>query len=370
MSKKEAGGEGDKARANQAAVKARGWGNLLRRELKGADFAVRHRRACELWDATKGRQSQKGALELAVRAGMADLLGPLVKMGANPNERYAGRNGSLALHSAVGLKDEAEQREIIGILLDNGARADSWMGQPLSAVVCALCAGSASGLKILSERGVAMSPAGKNEERERFTDLPRWVDDSALASALPSWVALGGDPNVEDSYGNTLLIRALQCSKKETARALLACGASPDALPGSRMRPIRIAQTYGGVGLLRVVLEAGADPNASGAGEGSPLAEEIIFALNCHDFDLQGSPGRDQRGAAMCAALLDHGARLGDPAPERYGAGMSVADLARTGDPKGSIGREAAALILARAQAEELERSMPAGARSAKARGI
>ncbi|MEU7136024.1 ankyrin repeat domain-containing protein [Streptomyces sp. NPDC046261] len=88
-----------------------------------------------------------------------------------------------------------------------------------------------------------------------------WMGDTARAKTL---LRAGVDPERRDSEGTTPLYEACVNGKAGIARLLLAAGAFPDAEsggPGSEGTPLCAAACWGHTETVRELLAHGADPN-------------------------------------------------------------------------------------------------------------
>jgi hypothetical protein len=96
------------------------------------------------------------------------------------------------------------------------------------------------------------------------------------------------------------LVRAVAGDALDVAAALLALGVSADALDG---RPVAIAARSGYVEMLRLLLDAGADPNRVGPQSQSPLAFAVMHR---HDeaIEVLLAAGADPNGKAGAHPLL------------------------------------------------------------------
>jgi hypothetical protein len=96
------------------------------------------------------------------------------------------------------------------------------------------------------------------------------------------------------------LVRAVGEDALDVAAALLALGVSPDALDG---RPLAVAARAGYIEMLRLLLDAGADPNNVGPQGQSPLVLAVIHR-NDDAIDALLAAGADPDGTAGAHPLL------------------------------------------------------------------
>ena len=96
------------------------------------------------------------------------------------------------------------------------------------------------------------------------------------------------------------LVRAVDGDARDLVRALLTLGVSPDALDG---RPLAVAARSGQVEMMRLLLDAGADPSRVGRQGQSPLA---LAVLHRHDeaIEMLLAAGADPDGTPNAPPLL------------------------------------------------------------------
>ena len=104
---------------------------------------------------------------------------------------------------------------------------------------------------------------GGSPDAER--DGERWLKAAArqgYASAVTLLLERGADPNAEDATFGTAVTAAIQAGHAPVLELLLEKGASPDPLHPGRRSPLEITMSVkGGRGLMKILLDAGADAN-------------------------------------------------------------------------------------------------------------
>ncbi|MGB0747365.1 MAG: ankyrin repeat domain-containing protein [Magnetospiraceae bacterium] len=212
---------------------------------------------------------------LAAQTGDVDKAALLLKAGADPEA--VSRLGHTALMEAVALNQAA----LAHWLLQRGASLDS----PLST--------APTPLMIAAENGA--------------------VD------CVHVLLNHGADPAAEGPYGGDAMTHA---STIEVVRALHAAGADLDRVGSDGYNALKSAVEAGNEGLVRALLDLGADPNRASTGEG-PLHAAVgldqgtlVDLLLAHGADpnqqdVDGwTPMHGVQSAAVAQSLLDHG---GDP---------------------------------------------------------
>lgn len=123
---------------------------------------------------------------------------------------------------------------------------------------------------------------------------------SGDAAALRALLRGGADPNETGGVnGWTALQHAIHKDQMQSVAALLDGGADPNARGGGRMTPLMMAAGYGQEGIVRLLLQKGADPRLR-----DPQGEAAI------DLALSGTTDIDSFTAGRCQpgtvkALLD-----------------------------------------------------------------
>jgi ankyrin repeat protein len=154
----------------------------------------------------------------------------------------------------------------------------------------------------------------------RLADAVKRQDAAAIQKLLHQDV----DVNAPQADGTTALHWAAHWSDLETAGRLIAAGANPSALNELGVAPLSLACTNGDAGMVTALLEAGADPDASGARvppllicsrTGNVAAVRTLIARKANVNARE--PLRDQtalmwavsqRRADVARVLIEHGA--------------------------------------------------------------
>lgn len=124
------------------------------------------------------------------------------------------------------------------------------------------------------------------------------------ADALRVLLEACGDPNIPDGYGLLPMYCAAIAGQVETAQVLLEFGSDPDdAGENESGTPLMIAAEKGHAAVVKVLLDANADPNARGFWKRTPLIRSLTK---------DGGDDRrflfDAKTASVVSALLSAGA--------------------------------------------------------------
>lgn len=221
-------------------------------------------------DATAANRYGVTPLSLASVNGHAAIIGRLLAAGADAGQ--TSREGETALMTAA----RSGSAAAVELLLSHGADAnarETWRGQ--TALMWAAAERHLAATKVLLRHGADVDARSDGE----FTPLLFAVraGDEAVARAL---VAAGAEIDAVDGDGHTPLVLAILNGHYALAAELLALGADPEvATPGGtalhhavRWRRYEFTDFYrppppttgdlDPLGLMRVLLAAGAEPNA------------------------------------------------------------------------------------------------------------
>ena len=246
---------------------------------KGADASARNR-----YGVTP--------LSLAAVNGDAPLIRALLVAGADPNTTVTEGQTVLMMAARTG------RPEAIEALIEAGADVnakEAWMGE--TALMWAAADNHADAVRTLVKRGAQIDarsatvpyPAQKPKDpsnyvtsmvpKGQWTPLMYAAREGAADAAL-ALIALGADVNVRDPEGVTPLLEAILNAHFDLAASLLERGANPNIADNAGMAPLyaaidmntppwersrpdaKITTDLDCVGLMRVLLDHGADVNA------------------------------------------------------------------------------------------------------------
>ena len=215
----------------------------------------------------------------APATGRTDLVEDLLKRGADVNA-----NGPQAV-SPLSTAARAGDERMWSFLLQHGAKVDQASG--VWAQIWAKYCRDPGWIGRLRAAHVNLNSAGENGNGGE-TALMLVSKDPSRMSAL---LALGADPGVRSSDGDTALVFASREASIDIAKWLVAHGASVNETGHNRETPLLRAARSQRADLIQLFLQAGPNPNVSDARGNTPL----MYAAN---FDTP----------QFAAMLLDHGA--------------------------------------------------------------
>ena len=207
-------------------------------------------------------------LWVASQNGSAPMVRRLVEAGANPNLALLAGETPLMVAARAGTPD------VVELLLAHGADLDARASRGQTALMWAVAQQHPTVVEVLLAHGADV---------QRRTDVRRQM------MAVPPH----GQPEYNREIphgGNTALMFAARVGDVASARRLIAAGAGVDDTDAWGVSATVLAAHSGFGGLVELLLEAGADPNAAEAGF-SALHAAVM-----------------RRDARMVATLLDHGA--------------------------------------------------------------
>jgi len=308
-------------------------------------------------DPNAGNRYGMTPQHLAAENGDATALQALLEAGADPNAVLPEGESVLLTAARTG------SPEVIRVLLKAGAdvdRREKFYGE--TALMWAAAENHAEAVRVLIEHGADpnIRSAPQTWEKRRLSQtllsLGEWtpIFYAARENALDAGRALvdgGADLDVTDPDGATALVIAIINAHYEFAELLLEAGADPNIVDESAMGPLyaaadmhRLAVGHGRpnprqIGLLdapdvvRMLLEHGADPNAS-------LSKPIMQRQHTFgDFTLGEGATPLLRAAksgdvVVVRLLLDAGADVTHTMPDGANALMYAAGLGwRNGSP-------------------------------------
>ncbi len=189
-------------------------------------------------------------------------------------------DGATALHWAVHLND----REAVAALLEAGAEVDAVNDLEVAPLRIAAANGDAAVVQMLLQAGA--DPDGGPDERERPLMRAAWVGSLDVVTVL---LDAGADPNgAESARGQTALMWAVSERHPAVVKTLLDRGASVHTATVSHLTgraaardttgytPLLFAARVGDLESARLLLDAGANPNAAASDRLSALGLATI----------------------------------------------------------------------------------------------
>lgn len=211
-------------------------------------------------------------IHAAAEAGHLDAVRLLLERGANANDQTGG-DTPLARAACGG------HHEVIRLLLNAGAAPGAPDGSGRTALHNAAANGEVETAKLLLARGVdpnVMCDAGTPIHAAASGDVTRLVDgkrDHPMA-VMKVLIDAGGDVNLARVDGETPLFPA--AGFDDAVRFLLAHGAEPDARRRDGTNALWAAVAMNNAKSVKLLLEAGADPNAADQEEGQSCLDVAI----------------------------------------------------------------------------------------------
>jgi serine/threonine-protein phosphatase 6 regulatory ankyrin repeat subunit A/serine/threonine-protein phosphatase 6 regulatory ankyrin repeat subunit B len=227
-------------------------------------------------------------LQAVVSKQDVEMLAFLLARGANVNRLLT--YGSKLIETAAGTGNVA----LATMLLDHGARLDEpndWHATPLHAATK-----SPEMLRLFLARGA--DAAAQNVTSPLFAAIQN--GDLECVQLL---IAAGAAVNVFGRYHGSLMHLAISQSRADMVSALLAAGADADVVaPNSGEPALVTAAKKGEVSIVRLLLDAGANPSAASRDGDTGLS---LFAQ------------RKELRTAFADILLAHGMDVTPPTPKR-----------------------------------------------------
>jgi ankyrin repeat protein len=242
---------------------------------------------------------------------------------------------------------------MIGLLLESGAGADRALPDGSTPLMIAARTGNPEAVDLLLKRGVEVNRV----EPSRGQTALMWAAAEGHLAVVRQLIQAGANVSARSTGGWTALLFAVREGKPDVVKALLAAGANVnDTLPLSSRRPrgggsdaavhagssaLHVAVTNAHFELAAMLLDAGANPNASGPGW-TPL-HAITWVrqpgTGSNDPAPPGSGNMDS--LELVRRLAAHGANVNARMTRRTSAGLSSLNMigatpflmaARTGD--------------------------------------
>ena len=298
-------------------------------------------------DVNAPEADEATALHWAVYQDAVDTARLLIKSGANVNAKNRYGVSPLSLACTNG------SPRMIALLLESGADPKAALPDGSTPLMIAARTGNPSGVDLLLKSG---SDVNYIEPTHGQTAL-MWAAAEGHLAIVQQLLKAGADVSARSMGGWTAVLFAVREGKADVVKALLAAGANVNGiLPRSSRRPrgggedvavragssaLHLAVANAHFELAAMLLDAGADPNASGPGW-TPLHTITWIRRPGTGSNDPAPPGSGNMDSLeLVRRLAAHGADLNARMTRRTSAGLSSLNMigatpflmaARTGD--------------------------------------
>ncbi|KAJ6072623.1 hypothetical protein N7467_010708 [Penicillium canescens] len=207
----------------------------------------------------------------------------------NPNRE------SLDGETPVLLAAYSRNTEVLKVLIDHGANPDSGDDCSENALSVAAWNGDIEMMRVLLDNGADINHQSEPSESEDGTPLLNACCSGNLNAVL-FLLERGGDPNLQNQFGSTILSAASENGNEELVKVLLERGVDVHPNTNSGDIPLAKAAGRGFSSITKRLLQAGADPNLKNDGNESSLISAC------------GNHSEEGRCEEVVRHLLDHGA--------------------------------------------------------------
>ncbi|MBP5273838.1 MAG: ankyrin repeat domain-containing protein, partial [Abditibacteriota bacterium] len=225
------------------------------------------------------------------------LIGYLAEKGADLNARN--RDGETPLYFALAEKRSGAALALMGAGADAGLKDNSGAGPVFPALLCGI-----EPLKALLDAGASVDEKDATGRYPLITCAEKNVGADVFKAVLEKT----GDPNRKDGEGFSALYYAVCTGREDMAEALLAAGAKPDDGENLFVNLFLSPETEKQAGLARMLADAGADVNHASAA-GTPLLFAVWFGTGEGVQALleKGADAKSDVRAALMAAKTGKG---------------------------------------------------------------
>jgi ankyrin repeat protein len=232
-------------------------------------------------DPNKSTDRSPAPILWAVQVGTPALVKKLIAAGADPNAtlrqpRSIHFDGFAVGTTALMFAARDGSKDIVKLLLEEGADPTTANSNGETAADFATKKGHKSVLELLQKSGATVDMKSKTLHSAALLTAAEKGDLEALQSAI----AAGADVNVarEDDESTPLIFASLN-GNVESARALIAAGADVNRSTPWGLGPLRCAVVRGHAGVVKLLLDSGANPNITYAPASVPAeARNTVYS--------------------------------------------------------------------------------------------